>query len=397
MISGASIPNSPWNDSTTQEHALQVAAPARINLIGEHTDYTGGLVLPMAIPFYTWASIAPSTDGRNHFRSELFKTVHEELPGAQTSRQGAWSDHPIGVLRELTALGMNILPFSLAFHGNVPFAAGLSSSASLQVAACMALLAYTKSALSEREIALLCQRAENHYVGSPCGIMDQFAVTAARAGHVLLIHTRDLQNEPLPVNVGAMQGTSLVAINSGVKHSTADGAYGERRRQLEAGQAVLRKAFPGLRDLGDATLEQVQSVAQDIEPVSLRRCRHVVTENQRVQEACEALLAGDAQELGRLMTAAHISQRDDFECSCRETDFLVDTANSIEGCYGARMTGGGFGGCTISLVERAKSEYFIDQIKTAYQQQFGIVAEAYLCDAVDGAKALYEAQGRQEP
>jgi galactokinase len=388
MMSTASTQNA----STAQDHALQIAAPARINLIGEHTDYTGGLVLPMAIPFYTWASISPSTDGRNHFRSELLTSGYDELPGAQTSRQGVWSDHPIGVLRELTTLGISIPSFSLAFHGNVPFAAGLSSSASLQVATCMALLAYTKTTLSEREIALLCQRAENHYVGSPCGIMDQFAVTAARAGHALLIHTRHLQSKPLPVNLGAMQRTSLVAINSGVKHSTAEGAYGQRRRQLEAGQAVVRAAFPGLRDLGDATLEQVESVAKDMEPVSLRRCRHIVTENRRVQEACKALLVGDARKLGHLMTAAHISQRDNFECSCTETDFLVDTANRIEGCYGARMTGGGFGGCTISLVERTKSEYFIDQIKTAYQQQFGIEADVYICDAVDGAKALYEAR-----
>jgi len=265
----------------------------------------------------------------------------------------------------------------------------------------MAMLALSSARLTIEEIALLCQRAENVYVESPCGIMDQFVVTAAKAGHALLLNTRDLTYEHLPMNKGALANTRIVVCNSMVKHSVATGEYGVRRRELEEGQAVLRNAFPKLRDLGDATLDQLNQCQNQMSHDVFIRCRHVVTENARVRAARESMFSGDPISLGQLMLQAHISYRDDFAASCEEVDFLVDTAITLPGCFGARLTGGGFGGCTVNLVERTHCEAFAAALRSAYRQQFDIAAEIYLCDAVDGAwirnASLLNVPPTQEP
>ena len=362
-------------------------APARVNLIGEHTDYTGGLVLPMAIPFTTVAAIDAASDGLYHFLSESFPGGRTLAPADRSGKTAAWSDYPIGVLRELQALGIEPPPFTLRLSGNVPLGSGLSSSASVEVATAMALLSHSGATLAPKEIALLCQRAENVYVQSPCGIMDQFVITAAVAGHALLLNTRDLSTESLPINHGDLARCRVVVANSGVKHSIAGGDYGLRRRELEAGQAVLLARYPTLRDLGDATLDQLAACADAMPPASFKRCRHIVSENARVREARDAMYAGDAVRLGQVMTAAHASERDDFECSVEEIDFLVDTANQQPGCHGARLTGGGFGGCTVNLVDQDSTEAFTDALRVAYRQRFNLEAEIYVCEAVDGAVA----------
>jgi galactokinase len=365
----------------------QFAAPARVNLIGEHTDYTGGLVMPMAIPFSTIAQLHPATDGRYSFSSELFSIARSMSPDDRSSRAGNWSDYPVGVLRELQLRGVRIPPFALHLSGDVPLGAGLSSSASVEVVTAIALLSHAQATLPAEVIAKLCQSAENNYVGSPCGIMDQFVVTAATAGHALLLNTRDLTFELLPMNTGGLASCKVVVANSGVKHSIAGGDYGLRRREVEAGQAKLRERFPGLRDLGDATLDQLIACEHELTPESFRRCRHIISENQRVREAREAMLAGDPARLGTVMTAAHASERDDFECSIGEIDFLVDTAVGLRGCYGARLTGGGFGGCTVNLVDAADVDDFIAALKSAYRARFSLELETYVCAAVDGALA----------
>lgn len=362
-------------------------APARVNLIGEHTDYTGGLVMPMAIPFTTIARISPADDGRYHFASEMFAEHRSMGPADRSAKMGNWSDYPVGVLRQLQAIGIQLSPFTLKLSGNVPLGAGLSSSASVEVATALALLSHAGSSLPAEEIATLCRRAENEYVGSPCGIMDQFVVTAAIAGHALLLNTRDLKYELLPMNTGALADCKVVVANSEVKHSIAGGDYGVRRRELEVGQTVLLNRFPELRDLGDATLGQLAACENDMPPESFRRCRHIISENGRVRDAREALLGGDAVRLGKLMTAAHASERDDFECSVEEVDFLVDTAVNLPGCYGARLTGGGFGGCTVNLVNARDTDAFITALQDAYLKRFGIHGETYVCEAVDGALA----------
>jgi galactokinase len=367
--------------------SIQCVAPARVNLLGEHTDYTGGLVLPMAIPFFTKASIAPRAEDGYHFRSDLFEGTRTLARDDRSLATKHWTDYPIGVLRQLQQRGMEPPPFDLHLGGDVPFGAGLSSSASVEVASAIALLAFSGATLSAADVALLCQRAENEFVLSPCGIMDQFAVTAARAGHALLIHTRDLTYEHLPMNQGELAETQIVVCNSMVRHSVASGEYGVRRRELEAGQAVLRQQFPQMRDLGDATLQQLESVRELMPHESYLRCRHIISDNSRVLQAREAMFAGDPVAFGRLMLAGHASERDDFQCSIEEVDFLVETAAALPGCFGARLTGGGFGGCTVNLVARQHSASFATALKQAYHQRYGITAETYLCDAVDGAYA----------
>lgn len=371
----------------TDMNARTFSAPARVNLIGEHTDYTGGLVMPMAIPFTTTASVRATLNGRYSFSSELFETMRTMVPDDRSAKAGDWSDYPVGVLRQLQALGIEPPPFELELSGNIPLGSGLSSSASVEVATAMALLAHARTTLPPAEIATLCQRAENDYVGSPCGIMDQFVITNARAGHALLLNTRDLTFELLPMNTGQLAGCCIVIANSEVKHSIAGGDYGLRRRELEAGQAILLARFTALRDLGDATLAQLATCQDAMSTESYRRCRHIISENARVREAKEAMLAGDPRRLGEVMTLAHASERDDFECSVAEVDFLVDTAIALHGCYGARLTGGGFGGCTVNLVQSKNAEVFSAALRDAYRARFGIEAETYICEAVDGAVA----------
>lgn len=363
---------------------IHSVAPARVNLLGEHTDYTGGLVLPMAIPFTTHAAISPRSDNLYGFTSDLFpETLTLDRDDRSLSR-GLWTDYPVGVLRQFQLRGIEPPAFDLHLSGNVPFGAGLSSSASVEVATAMALLAFTGASLSIEDIAVLSRRAENDYVHSPCGIMDQFVITAAKAGHALLLNTRDLTYEHLPMNKGALADTQVVVCNSMVKHSVATGEYGMRRRESEEGQAVLVHKF-SIRDLGEATLAQLEAAKSEMSEHAFRRCRHIISDNARVREARNAMHAGDPIAFGQLMLAGHASERDDFECSCEEIDFLVETATTLPGCFGARLTGGGFGGCTVNLVDRAHSDAFATALKTAYQQRFNIAAETYLCDAVDGA------------
>lgn len=371
----------------SESGARQFAAPARVNLIGEHTDYTGGFVMPMAIPFSTVAHLRPATDGKYTFSSDRFSTARSMTPDDRSARAKDWSDYPVGVLRELQQCGLQIHPFALQLTGDVPLGAGLSSSASVEVATAIALLSHARASLPAATIAKLCQSAENDYVGSPCGIMDQFVVTAAMADHALLLNTRDLTFELLPMNKGDLASCAIVVANSGVKHSIAGGDYGLRRREVEAGQAKLRERFPDVRDLADATPSQLTACEHELSPESFRRCRHIITENHRVREAREAMLAGDPRRLGAVMTAAHASERDDFECSIDEIDFLVDTAVGLRGCYGARLTGGGFGGCTVNLVNTADVDQFIAGLASAYRAKFSLELETYKCTAVDGALA----------
>lgn len=348
--------------------------------------------MPMAIPFATVAHLSGAHDGRFHFSSENFPSIRTLELADRSPRSGDWSDYPVGVLRELQQRELTIPPFVLHLSGDVPLGAGLSSSASVEVVTAIALLAHANATLPGAVIARLCQSAENNFVGSPCGIMDQFVVTAAKKDHAVLLNTRDLSFELLPMNKGELAQCKIVVANSGVKHSIAGGDYGLRRREVEAGQAKLRERFPHLRDLGDATFAQLAACEHELSPDSLKRCRHIISENVRVLEAREAMFAGDPKRLGFVMTAAHASERDDFECSIEEIDFLVDTAVRLRGCYGARLTGGGFGGCTVNLVNAAVVDEFIAGLQSAYRERFSLPLEAYVCEAVDGAIARNAAE-----
>lgn len=386
---------SPHPAQPSSSDTIHCVAPARVNLLGEHTDYTGGVVLPMAISFTTQAAISRRNDSLYSFTSELLNQTLTLDRGDRSAARGEWSDYPVGILRQLQQRGIEPPAFDLHLTGNVPFAAGVSSSASVEVASAMAMLAITRADLSIEEIAVLCQRAENDYVNSPCGIMDQFVITAAKAGHALLLDTRSLTYEHIPMNKGALAETQIVVCNSMVKHSVATGEYGMRRRESEEGQAILAAKF-GVRDLGETTLEQLYAAQPEMPDAAFRRCRHIISDNARVREAKHAMFNGDPVAFGKLMLSGHASERDDFECSCEEIDFLVETAAHLPGCFGARLTGGGFGGSTVNLVERTQAKAFATALKAAYLGRFNIAADVYICDAVDGAW-LRNTHAEQEP
>lgn len=360
------------------------SAPARVNLIGEHTDYTGGFVLPLAIDFETVAVVSPRTDNKAVLYSMNFKEeVSFDLTSLAPPKKKHWSDYGMGVVWALQQEGIEIPGFNLTVDGNVPLGAGLSSSASVEVAVCMAVLSLTGTTLPGEKIAILCRKAENDYAHSPCGIMDQFVITNAVEEKALLLDCRSLDFYLLPLG----SDTKIVIANSMVKHSIGDGEYGDRRGEVEAGQAVLHKMVPQIKMLRDATLDDLKEARGKMSDASFRRCRHIITENARVIEARSALSGGDMRRFGDLMFAAHASMRDDFEASCPEVDKLVNIAHALPGCIGARITGGGFGGCTVNLVEGDAAEAFAVQLKQKYKEATGIDSDIYVCQAVDGALA----------
>jgi len=373
------------NSNSDRRSSRLYKAPGRVNLLGEHTDYTGGLVLPMAIPLYSTGIVKYASDNSYTFVSTLYGTKRTLGAGELSAPLGDWSDYPVAVFYQLLDSGIKIPPFELSLDGNIPQGAGLSSSASVEVVTAIALLRHAGADISLKELALLCQRAENAYVGSACGIMDQFAVAGAAAGHALLLDTGDLSHELLPMNRGQLADMRIVVVNSTVKHSIQAGQYGLRRRELEQGQEVLRNRFPALRNLGDANPEQLEAAHGEMSDNSYRRCRHVITENLRVRDARVAMYAGDPVALGTAISASHVSQRDDFECSCEEIDFLVSQASRLRGCLGARLTGGGFGGCTVNLVGADSVSEFIQELTSDYVERFDCKPLCYVCEPINGA------------
>ena len=359
------------------------AAPGRVNLIGEHTDYAEGFVMPAAIDFATLAGISPRSDGKivifaqNYGSERVFDA--DALP-PEASRH--WSDYPAGVLWALRQEGVAVGGFSLSLKGDVPLGAGLSSSASVEVATAMALLAFAGADLPLEKLATTCRKAENEYVGAKSGIMDQFIVAGGVAHRAMMLDCRSLKFELLPLP----HSVRVVICNSMVKHAVATGEYGDRRDEVETGQAVLRRER-GLELLRDATVKDLEACRDRMTPASFARCRHIITENARVLAAREALLAADMDRFGELMVEAHASIRDDFAASAPEVDALVEIAPRQPGCFGARITGGGFGGCTVNVVKQ-EAERFVDAVRHEYRARTGIVAECFVCEPSDGALAL---------
>lgn len=360
-------------------------APGRVNLIGEHTDYAGGFVLPAAIDFGTLATISPRRDGRLEIWSQNFREgITFPINDLPQSPQKHWSDYPLGVIWALQESGVEVPPFSMALWGNVPVAAGLSSSASLEVVTALAALSLAGREMPRKQIAQLCQRAENVYVGSSCGIMDQFIAANGAADHALLLDCRSLEFRlaPIPHEI------SLVIANTMVKHSVVGGEYGNRRAEVEEGTAILARHRPEIRLLRDASPEDLQCWGGEMPEKVMRRCRHIITENLRTAAAADALEAGDLKKLGTLMAEAHASYRDDFEASCPEADAMVDAAQGLPGLVGARLTGGGFGGCTINLVESKHAQEFSAQLHDKYKAATGIDADIYRSHASAAAHRI---------
>jgi len=360
-------------------------APGRVNLIGEHTDYNDGFVMPVAIDFFTQIILFPLDTRALEFYSDNFKEkVVLDFDNLPKSRSRHWSDYVVGVALMLIREGHELRGARLMISSDVPIGSGLSSSAALEVATAYALATTSDLKIERVELAKLCRRAENEFVGARVGIMDQFVSFFAETDKALLLDCRSLEFEHLPVPPSAQ----LVICNTMVKHDLASGAYNERRQQCEEGVKLLRTVLPNVTALRDVTSQQLEEHRKELPEVIYRRCRHVVTENERVLDAASALKQGDVAKFGQLMNQSHQSLRDDYEVSCAELDLMVGLARKVEGVFGARMTGGGFGGCTVNLVRRDKIDEFQNTVAAGYQEATGLTPEVYVCKAVKGAEEL---------
>ena len=361
-------------------------APGRINLIGEHTDYNDGFVMPAAIGFYTWVALAPRDDRKMVVRSENYsEQVEFDQDHLPATAAGHWSDYVVGVARIFQQSGIRMGGASLLVDGDVPQGAGLSSSASIEIAVGYALAGLAGQEMERTKLALLCQQAENDFVGARCGIMDQFVSSHGKCNHALLLDCRSLEYRPLQLP----DDVPLVISNTMVKHSIAAGEYNQRRAECEAGARALARRLPDVRALRDVSLMDLVAHGQELPEIVMRRCRHVISENARVLEAANALERRDLQAFGSLMQQSHRSLRDDFEVSCRELDLMVDLAEQVEGVYGTRMTGGGFGGCTITLINAGCIETFKRTVCEGYERATGRRPEIYTCSAADGVREVF--------
>jgi galactokinase len=361
-------------------------APGRVNLIGEHTDYNDGFVLPMAIDQQTIVAISPRRDRLLRVWSlNLNETADLNLDELGPGRRGNWLDYVGGTAAAIEDSGASLTGANIAIQSDIALGGGLSSSAALEMSLGKALVSISNSPLDNLSLALAGQTAEHIHVGINCGIMDQFTSVHASAGHAILLDCRSITAKSIPLN---LKGYRIVVCNSRVKHSLASSEYNQRRRDCERGVEMLRSILPEIRALRDVSLSDF-SKHKSILPDSVLRCsRHVITENARTLKAANALETGDIVEMGALMSSSHQSLRDDYLVSCPELDLLVKSAESQFGVLGARMTGGGFGGCTVNLVKGSAIGAFKENVSHQYQAENGLIPEIFVVNASDGASEI---------
>lgn len=350
-------------------------APGRVNLMGEHTDYNEGLVCPIALEMACCVAIAPANHGALRIHSsELGETREFPIDGiGSATRQHVWTDYVVGVAQLLQKSGHAIESADLYIHSDVPRGSGLSSSAALEVSSALSVLG--DQTMSRLEIAKLCQRAEIEFVGMPCGIMDQYASLFGVEGAAIQIDCRNLTH----TEVKLPAGLQVIAVNSMVKHELASSAYSQRVAECAEAVKELQAFQPGVKSLRDVSVKMFEAVQDRLSVVPRKRARHIITDNERVLDFAAAARANDVREMGRLFIAAHRSMQYDYEITCEEIDFLVDTAIKLKGVHGARMTGGGFGGCTVNLVDPNFVNEFEEAIARAYRHRFGKTPLFYNC------------------
>jgi galactokinase len=360
------------------------SAPGRVNLIGEHTDYNDGFVLPMAIDRRTYVAGTARADTRVVVHSlNADSTVEFDLARPGPPRRGSWLDYVEGTARALIDRGFTLRGANLLVESDVPTGAGLSASAALELSVGFALASLASPSAPDRvKLALAGQAAEHEYVGTRCGIMDQYIAALGLARHALLVDCRSLEFKSVPLALGS---ACILICDTRVKHELATSAYNERRKQCEDGVAWIARELPAVRALRDVSVSEFDALSRPLPPLLARRCRHVVTENARTLEAAQALEAGRLTELGALMFASHTSLRDDYEVSCPELDEAVAAAASEAGVYGSRMTGGGFGGCTVTVLERDAVAPVSDAIGRRLSARFGAVPQFFATGACHGA------------
>jgi len=363
-------------------------APGRVNLIGEHIDYNGGYVFPAALQFGTTLCIRERADRKIVMRSTNFDGASEiALDALPPSKSNAWTDYPTGVVVTLQEAGYPVTKgYELLFHGEIPNGSGLSSSASIEVVTMYALLTLEGHKTDRKEIAVLSQKVENQFVGVNCGIMDQFAVANGRKDHAILLNCDTLEEKLVPFQAGQYK---LVIGNTKKRRGLVDSKYNERRQECDEAVAILAQHVPGLKLLCELSSEAFEPLAHHITNETVRnRARHAIEENDRVLKSVEYLTNDDLVNFGLLMQASHNSLRDLYEVSCFELDVMVEEALKVPGVLGARMTGAGFGGCTVSLVHEDQVEKFIQQVGEVYEQKTGIQGEFYVCDVGNGVEQL---------
>lgn len=365
-------------------------SPGRVNLIGEHTDYNGGHVFPCALTLGTYGAARKREDNKIHLYSmnlDSFGVVEASLDDLTNKKEYNWANYPLGVVWAFKEKGHTITSgFDMVIWGNIPNGSGLSSSASLEVLTGVILTdLFEIKDLSMTDLALIGQYSENNFNGCNCGIMDQFAVAMGKKDHAIFLDTSDLSYEYAPC---VLDGAKIVITNSKVKHSLVDSAYNDRRNECAAALKALQSELD-IQALGDLTPEEFEAHKSLIkDEIQLQRAKHAVYENQRTIDAVTALKAGDIERFGKLMNQSHISLRDDYDVSCEEIDILVDLAWKIPGVLGSRITGGGFGGCTVSIVKNESIDTFIETIGKTYLEKVGHEAEFYTVDIGDGASRL---------
>jgi galactokinase len=360
------------------------SAPGRVNLIGEHTDYNDGFVLPMAIDRRTYVAIAAREDRRVRVSSIALNDATEfDLDQAGDLHSHKWARYVAGIAWMLQTGGFRLSGADLIIDSEVPIGAGLSSSAALAVSAGTALITISGASIDNKELSLAAQQGEHKFTGANVGIMDHLAATSGRKRHAMLIDCRSLEVKQISL---ANLNAAIVVCNTNVKHQLAASAYNQRRAECEQGVELLKKFLPGIRALRDVSVGDFNNYERKLPEPVRRRCRHVITENERTLNAAEALARGDRETLGQLMYQSHESLKSDYEVSCRELDTMVEIARSAAGTFGARMTGGGFGGCTVNIVGADAVESFTRTVAEHYRAATKIDPETYVVSADDGAR-----------
>jgi galactokinase len=364
-----------------------VRAPGRVNLIGEHTDYNEGFVFPMAIEPQVLIACRSRDDGMVRIASTQFPNslVEFSVQSKISRAEPAWGNYFRGVAAELLAAGIPLNGMDLLIDNTLPVGGGLSSSAAIEVGTAQAFLAIAGLTMDAARLAAICQKAEHEYALVPCGIMDQTIVASGRQGFAMLLDCRTLSKHFVPIDPSELR---VVIVNSMVRHELTGSEYPERRRQCEEGVKLFQMDHPQVKALRDITPTMLEAAKAKLPDLTYRRCRHVVTENARAVEASKMLGKHGYEEFGELMVQSHASMRNDYEISTPELDFLVDAALKIKGVYGSRMTGGGFGGCTVSLVQPRFVEQFIESIQNLFEGKFNIRPAAFATTATAGASVL---------
>ncbi len=361
------------------EPEVIVRAPGRVNLIGEHTDYNDGFVLPMAIDRAIWMALRPRDNGRVRLFSVDFDEMVAFEPAGLAHSSLGWAEYVIGTTWALQGAGYELAGWEGVFTGDVPVGAGLSSSAALELATARTFAAVSDLAWQPARMALACLQAENEWVGLNCGIMDQMISASGKAGHALLIDCRTLDTEAVPLP----PGVAVMVMDTVTRRGLVDSAYNERQSQCQQAAELL-----GVVSLRDANLDDLEGQEPGLPPLPFRRARHVISENARTLAAVAAMRRGDGPALGKLMNESHASLREDFEVSSDELNVMVAVAQSQAGCLGARMTGAGFGGCAVALVKVESVAGFVEQVSQEYEARVSLKPAIYICQATDGAQVV---------